>query len=121
MNKGTPTVIDDLRELVTLYCRGVDRRDIDLLRSIFHPDAELDFSVDYVAGSIDHWLGHVPQAPSGFGITQHHVTNSVFRVEGDVAEGETYVIAYHMLLLPAEGIYVAGARYLDRFERRNGT
>ena len=32
-----------LRDLVVLYCRAVDRRDPELMRRVFHPDALLDF------------------------------------------------------------------------------
>jgi hypothetical protein len=40
-----------LRNLVTLYCRGIDRRDMDLLRSVFHPDTQLDFGAGYFVGN----------------------------------------------------------------------
>lgn len=110
----------DLRELLLLYCRGVDRRDMALLRSVFHEDAGIDYGAAFYAGPVAGFLANVPAALSSFGITQHHITNSVFRCAGDTAQGESYFIAYHLLKLPGQGMYIAGGRYLDHFARRGG-
>jgi SnoaL-like domain len=119
--EGAPSPPEDwnaLRNLVMNYCRGIDRRDMGLLQSIFHPDAQLDFGAGYFVGPLDTWLANVPSALEQFAATQHHVTNSLFRSAETTAVGETYLIAYHVLRSPGAGLYVAGARYLDRFERR---
>ena len=51
--------------------------------------------------------------------TSHHISNFTFEIEGDVAHCESYVIT---TLLPkgSETATIGGARYIDRFERRNG-
>ncbi len=117
---GSAEDIAALHHLVVLYCRGIDRRDIDLLRTVFHPDATMDYGADHFVGDIEPWYDHVAPALAGFNITQHHITNSYFEVDGDRAEGESYLISYHVLKDDPYKTYVAGARYLDTFERRDG-
>ena len=109
-----------LRDLVVLYCRAVDRRDMALMRRVFHPDALLDYGEAMFRGTLDEFIAASPTGMSAFAMTQHHVTNSYFEIDGDRAEGETYLVAYHVLRLPEQTLYIAGARYLDRFERRGG-
>ena len=108
-----------LHKLVVLYCRGVDRRDIPLLRTLFHEDCQMDYGVDHYLGPIAPWYDHVEPALANFAITQHPITNSYFEVDGDYAEGESYLISYHVLNGQPNNIYTAGARYLDKFERRD--
>ena len=54
---------DDRREIhdvVLTYCRGVDRGDLDLVRSVYHPDA-LDHHHTAFDGTVDEfidWIGH---------------------------------------------------------------
>jgi len=109
-----------LRDLVVLYCRAVDRRDMALMRRVFHPDAFLDYGEAMFRGTLDNFIAASPKGMSAFAMTQHHVTNSYFETNGDRAEGETYLVAYHVLTGHEQKLYIAGARYLDRFERRDG-
>jgi len=109
-----------LRDLVVLYCRAVDRRDPELMRRVFHPDALLDFGEGLFRGTLDSFIAGSAPMMKTFAMTQHHVTNSYFQVNGNQAEGETYLIAYHVLADTDQKLYIAGARYLDRFERRDG-
>jgi SnoaL-like domain len=115
---GTEEDRNDLRELVVLYSRCVDRRDLVFLRTLFHSDATMDYGEGYNVGSIDEWLEKAAATLKNYGVTQHQVTSSFFRFSGDQAEGETYFTAYHVLN-PRPGFHMFGGRYLDRFERRN--
>ncbi len=117
---GTPADQLALRDLITQYGRGVDRRDLELLRSLFAADAQLDFGEGHYVGALDGFLDHVRHTLSRFQITQHHMTSSLFRFGGDRAEGETYLVAYHVMNGPDAGMFIAGARYLDRFRRIDG-
>jgi hypothetical protein len=107
-----------LHNIVILYCRGVDRRDIALLRTLFHEDAVMDYGAQHYLGPVEPWYDQVEPALAEFELTQHHITNSYFEVDGDRAEGESYLISHHVLKGAPNKAYIAGARYLDKFERR---
>lgn len=106
-----------IRKVLSRYWRGVDRLDLDLIRSAFHEDA------------IDHHAGHdrlahdfaqaaierMPQvAPGG---TQHRVGNVSIEVNGDRAWCEAY---YHAIHNAGDRLNELFGRYVHRFERRGG-
>jgi hypothetical protein len=109
----------ELLEVLLRYCRAIDRRDYDLLRSVYHPDA-VDEHGGLFSGSVDDFIAEVPRHLAPFSMTTHAITNALFHVDGDRAEGESYVFATHVTRdTPPLNIVVSG-RYLDRFERRSG-
>lgn len=108
-----------LKKLVTAYCRAVDRRDVRLMRELYHPDA-IDDHGQIFYGTAEAFYEFLPGALVQFSMTTHHIANSIFRIEGDYAEGETYLIAAHVTKeQPPRNLIVSG-RYLDKFERRDG-
>jgi hypothetical protein len=107
-----------LYELITRYCRAIDRADEELLRSCYHPDAHQDHGA--YKGGIDGLVTHLKGRAMGAdkGALQHIVANHRFELDGDVAFGETYI---HTVMTDAEGGQLFGfGRYVDRFERRAG-
>jgi len=106
-----------LHHVITQFCRGVDRRDAELVRDCFHPDAFDDHGV-FKGGPSDlaEWLLEVTAAMQ---FMQHTVSNfHLFGVRDDVATTETY---WHMRGVGVDGqLAEASGRYLDRFERRAG-
>ncbi len=119
-SKGISADESALRDLVIQYGRGIDRRDFELLRSVFTPDAQLDYGEGHYVGGLNGFLDHLGHSLGRFQITQHNMTNSLFRFAGDRAEGETYVVAYHVMSGPEAKMVVGGGRYLDRFRRLDG-
>jgi hypothetical protein len=109
-----------LRDLVMLYCRGCDRRDFALVRSLYHDDAIDDHGVMF-KGSPDAFVEWLPQAMAPWELTLHSISNSLFAIDGDRAEGEHHVRAYHRTFAPGRREYIVHGRYLDRYERRGGT
>ncbi len=109
---------DSLRRLVDTYSRACDRRDFVLLRSLYHDDALEEHGAMFT-GSPDEYVAWVETALSNWQATVHYVTNALFAVDGDYAEGEVYKLNYHRTLDGAEEI-VTGSRSLDRFARRDG-
>jgi len=133
-----------ISDVVLDYCRGVDRLDDALLRSTYWPDAIDNHGVrDENAMAFCDRV--IPILREHAASTMHLVANCRLELNGDQAVGETYVIAYHVLKsarsldtfvgpeaaqkirdeFPNTGPdtpfeYHAGARYLDRFERRDG-
>lgn len=51
--------------------------------------------------------------------TQHHITNHICRVDGDVADAESYYL-FRSLNASAPWHSITSGRYLDRLERRDG-
>ena len=112
--------ISEIRDVLLRYCRGIDRRDNDLVRSCYHPDA-IDDHGDY-RGDVDGFLAYVNRGMTAFDRTMHFVGNMLIEPEGDFARAETYIVAHHHLLESSkkpERDYVVGLRYVDEFERRN--
>lgn len=53
---------------------------------------------------------------------QHNITNHLVTVDGDKGEGELYLIAYHRYVSnEGPAILATGGRYMDKYERRDGT
>jgi ketosteroid isomerase-like protein len=98
------------------YARGVDRDDIDLIASAYHPDALDDhgFFVGTGRGMAEWVFERHKDSPA----SQHHITNHVAEIVGDTAHTETYFLAINRS--PTGSASVATGRYVDRFERRNG-
>ena len=108
----------ELRELAFAYCRGVDRQDFALLRSLYHEDAIDDHGMFRgTGGEFVDWLS---QTLPIFEVTCHSITNAWYKLDGDRAEGELYFNAYHRTHAPGLDEILIGGRYLDRYERRDG-
>ena len=114
------TAKQEIYEVVLRYCRGVDRLDLDLVRSCYHPDA-VDHHTGF-SGSVDDYLTWVAGALKRFAGTMHIVANHYVELGADKAVSETYGTAVHW---DAEGEdprlnFTSGFRYVDRMERRVG-
>ncbi len=105
-----------IQNLIAAYCRGVDRADEDLLRSLFWDDGTMISGV--INGpAADFARGITEYCPANMEYCFHSVANVWLDVKGDHAVGEIYVLAH----FSAGGQDVmSGGRYLDRYERREG-
>jgi ketosteroid isomerase-like protein len=108
-----------LAELVYSYCRACDRRDFARVRTLYHDDAIDDHGAMF-KGGVDDFVAWLPQVMANFEATVHSVTNALFVVRGDEAQGEIYTQAYHRTPAPAGREIIIGGRYLDRYARRGG-
>jgi len=108
-----------LLDLVFRYCRGIDRRDPDLLRTVYHPDA-VDDHGGMFCGGVDEFIEQVPVHLEPFSVTTHMVGNALFDIDGNDAYGETYVLATHVPRDDPLNPIVVSGRYLDHFQRRDG-
>jgi ketosteroid isomerase-like protein len=108
-----------IRNLVGQYCRAADRNDLDLLRSLYWEDA-LDEHGYNKSNTAKEFIDRIPEF-EGINCVQHNVTSQMIAVNGDEAEGESYVIAYHNYMTPdGPTVMICGGRYLDRYTRKNG-
>jgi len=123
---GTPPTREELiakrecTEVLARYARGVDRCDLDLVRSAYHPGAYDDHGG--YQGDVEGFIDWVESTVMGsFDCTMHKLGNTLIEVDGDTAYGETYAIAHHIQRSqsPATDL-IMGVRYLDQFERRSG-
>ena len=113
---------DEIRDVLMRYARGVDRGDADLITSCFHPDSVDDHGGIELTGTEagPRFAGSRKVSASG-AAGQHFQGNITIEVDGDVAYTETYFVSYLIVDRDgAEHTRFRGARYLDRFERRNG-
>lgn len=107
----------DIMECLTRFSRGMDRFDRELYLSAFHADAEMAAGpyVGDVAGCYD-WA--VPMHDAGQIVTHHSLLNNTTEIDGDTAHSETYYLFVGRNR--DESLWMAGGRYIDRFERRAG-
>lgn len=99
--------------------RGEDRRDPDLLKGAFWPDAKVDYGV--FQGDFDAYFAWVYPGADAITNTQHMLGQSVIALDGDTARVETQVISYHRVEMGAgERDTCIGGRYLDVMTRRDG-
>jgi 3-phenylpropionate/cinnamic acid dioxygenase small subunit len=111
----------DIRDVIYRYCRGIDRRDFDLVRSCYHPDATDDHG-DF-RGTIDEFIPYVTERVQRFERTMHFVGNVLVEVDGDRARSESYTVAYHRVAASStkpERDFTVNLRYVDDLKRRNG-
>lgn len=108
-----------LYELAVHYARAIDRRDRDLLLSVYHDDAVDEHGTLFTGGPVQ-YADWQPEVMRPFEITTHYIMNTAYRLDGDRAEGELHFIAYHRTAGEDAKEICVGGRYLDRYERRNG-
>ena len=108
-----------ITDVLTRYCRGIDRCDLDILSGVFWSDAECD----YGSGTQNAiaWSKATVAALKGMLRTQHAISNILIDLNGDRAKAETYCQAYHEFDSPdGRREMVVGGRYLDNLECRQG-
>jgi SnoaL-like domain len=109
-----------IHEVMLRYCRGIDHRDDDLVRSTYHPDA-FDDHGSFVGGIEDLIVANRTERPGWVTRTSTHmIGNCLIELAGDEAYVETYFLVHKPLTVDGvEHIRVRAGRYLDLFERRN--
>ena len=109
-----------ITELVHLYCRAADRHDYELLRSLYHPDA-IDDHGAFFKGLAMEFIDQLPAIQEPMLILHHNITTVNIALDGDYAEGEIYVQAFHQVATDDEPMdLLIGGRYLDKYARRKG-
>lgn len=107
-----------IREVALKYTRGIDRHDDDIAREAYHPDATDDHG-QYI-GDPEGFIQYAREVHSTHWRVHHHFTaNHTIEIDGDTAHGELYFMA--TLARKQGGTDVSAGRYIDRYERRDGT
>ncbi|MEZ5743451.1 MAG: nuclear transport factor 2 family protein [Sphingomonadaceae bacterium] len=106
-----------IREKLEAFSRGMDRFDREAYLSAFWEDGEMAAG-PFVGSPADCWDWAVPMHEEGQILTHHALLQSNIDLDGDTAHSETY---YQFVARNRdESIVLAGGRYVDRFERRDG-
>jgi ketosteroid isomerase-like protein len=108
-----------LQQLAWTYCHAVDRGDLTLLRSLYHDDA-IDDHGSMFCGTPDEYVAWLPRMLAGLDATRHEITNMLFVIDGDTAQGQLHSTAYHRTPRPDSREIVIGGRYLDTYAKRGG-
>lgn len=111
--------MDALGRLVSAYSRAVDRRDFDLLASLYLPEGQDNHGRDFSGGVAD-YVAYVRRALSAYEATAHYVMQTRFEIDGDAAEGEVHKLNYHRTHAPDAQHVITGSRSLDHYARRDG-
>jgi len=83
--------IDDLMDA---YAHALDTKDWDTLRTLFVPDAVVDYTEEGgVRGSIDEAIAWFEKTLAFFTASQHFVTNRRVTVDGDTATAHAYIFS----------------------------
>jgi hypothetical protein len=112
---------DAIHDVVMRYARGVDTRDMEMVRACFAPDcdasqwgpelADRDAMIEYIRG-----VGH-------FHTTMHMMGNQFVEVDGDRAAVDSYAMLTHHRERgdgTRSKLDGSGNRYVERLERRDG-
>lgn len=110
---------EDIRDTLVRYARGMDRHDLALIASAYHPDARdrhgrFEGDRDEVGRAASHHHALRYEAHS------HQLGNVTFAFVGD---DQCHTETYFHIVLSRQGEHtpndLLGGRYIDRFERRD--
>jgi hypothetical protein len=107
-----------LQRLAWAYCHGIDRRDFALVRSLYHDDAFDDHGPMF-QGTADEYVAWLPSVMATWSMTAHIIHNMLFLIDGDQAEGELVLTAYHRTLDGRREV-IGHGRYIDQYRKRDG-
>jgi hypothetical protein len=80
--------IDDL---LTRYTTAVDNGDWELYRTVFTPDASIDYtSAGGIKGGVEEIAAWLDKALAAFPVRQHLIANKLVSIEGDAATVRAY-------------------------------
>lgn len=100
----------EIDALLTRYAKAVDRRDWDLYRTVFTPDARIDYtSAGGPASGVDEMCAWLDEALAQFPATQHLVSNIDIVFAGDSATVEA--MFHNPMKMPDGSAWVTGGWY----------
>jgi ketosteroid isomerase-like protein len=110
----------EITELIHAYCNASDRHDHNRLRTLYHDDA-IDDHGAFFKGLATEFIEQLPTIQAPMLILHHNITTVNIKLDGDYAEGEVYVLAFHQISTDDGPMdLLIGGRYFDRYEKRQG-
>lgn len=107
----------EIMECLGRFSRGIDRFDRDVFMSAFWPDGQM--AAGPFVGTPEecmNWSFALHEA--GQKATHHNLLNCTIDLDGDTAHSETYYL--FVARNRDDSNWIAGGRYVDRLERRDG-
>jgi hypothetical protein len=105
-----------LHDNLMRYCRGVDRMDVELIKSTYWPDSTDDHG-GFVGGGHEWAEAALKWRDANYSVN-HHVSNVLSEVNGNRAKRESMFICVVNFKTPAVTMFQAG-RYRDLCEKRD--
>jgi len=107
----------DILDCLTRFSRGLDRLDREVFLSAFHADATIAAG-PFVGNprELADWSFAMHESMQI--LTQHDLLNHSCDIEGNTAHTETYYL--FVARNADETVMLAGGRYVDRLEKRDG-
>ena len=109
----------DIRDVLSRYCRGLDRMDKNMAYSVFSDDCVAHYH-DMYEGTGHGFVDWVWAAHEGMQCHSHQITNVLIEVDGDRATSEAYVTVALWTNPPEVQEIIARGRYLDRWQLQQG-
>jgi hypothetical protein len=112
---------EEIHDVIKRLARGTDRLDAEMMASCYHPDGFDDHNA--FRGSGSEFAAWVLDALSNFLAPMHFIASPAIRIEGEVAQVDTYCVAHHLSRpddAQRQTDLILGLRYVDRFEHRDG-
>ena len=107
-------------ELLNAYFNAADRHDNEKMRKLYHEDA-LDEHGAFFKGLAMDFVDQLPAIQEPMEILHHNMTTVNIKLDGDYAEGEVYVLAFHKIKgEQGSSDLLIGGRYFDKYEKRDG-
>ena len=109
-----------IRDLMMNYARGIDRGDLDLVASLFTPDAYANYFGDERDGR-DNIITRLRGASSRYDGRTHFMGDQEIRITGDTADVETYAVDCNRYTVEgSQYLTMGGLRYQDKLVRQDG-
>ncbi len=111
---------EQIRELMTRYFVGVDRRDWAMIRDCFAQDCTAEYHA-FKSPNLDSLMKSIMGVASAR-VSMHFMGNQLIEVHGDTAKSETYCLINMLRAMPGESERntIFGARYVDQLVRLGG-
>ena len=109
-----------IMDLLNAYCNAADRHDNIKMRSLYHEDATDDHGSFFQGLAMD-FIDKLPEIQGPMKILHHNMTTVNIKLDGDYAEGEVYILAFHQVETE-QGLIdlLIGGRYFDSYTKRDG-
>ena len=107
--------LQEIRNVLSLHSRGIDRADVGMLTSAYHDGGTVDYR--FFAGPAADFAEMLIAGQKAGPVTMHRTAQMAVDLGGDEASSESYVMAY-----ACDGTMqrLICGRYLDRLARREG-
>jgi hypothetical protein len=109
-----------IQQVLARYCRGIDRLDADLIRSVYWPDA-MDDHGPFVGSREEFVTWVMREMAARHTVTGHAINQSHFEFRENRAAVEThFAVRSHPAGVEPPQFRVLSGRYLDVMEQREG-